>query len=115
MKQNLLATALIATVFIFSYCSSTKKTASKPAPKEVYAGHIETLIMANCAPCHIPAKGGNKKALDTYDKAKAQIDTIIRRIELHPGEKGFMPSKKPRLNDSTIAVFKKWKEDGLMN
>jgi mono/diheme cytochrome c family protein len=115
MKRNLLVIALIATALIFSYCSSSRKTASKTPPKEVYTGHVETLIMANCAPCHIPAKGGNKKPLDTYDNAKAQIDEIIKRIELHPGEKGFMPSKKPRLSDSTIAVFKKWKEDGLLN
>lgn len=115
MKRNLLITGLVATAFIFSYCSSSKKSASKAPSKEIYTGHVETLIMANCAPCHIPAEGGKKKALDTYDKAKAEIDDIIKRIELHPGEKGFMPSKKPRLNDSTIAVFKKWKEDGLMN
>jgi hypothetical protein len=33
---------------------------------------------------------------------------------LNPGERGFMPFKKTaKLSDSTIAVFKQWKEDGL--
>jgi hypothetical protein len=43
------------------------------------------------------------------------IDEIIRRIELNPTDKGFMPFKKTaKLNDSTINVFKKWKADGML-
>ena len=70
-------------------------------------------MLATCAPCHIPAQGGNKKALDTYAGVKDNIDDIIRRIELNPGDMGFMPFKHPKLPDSTIAMIKQWKTDGM--
>ena len=38
---------------------------------------------------------------------------MINRIELHPGEKGFMPFKGIRLSDSSINLLKQWKADGL--
>jgi hypothetical protein len=70
--------------------------------------------MNNCTPCHIPSKGGNKKPYDVYANVKTDIDEMIRRIELNPTDKGFMPFKKAKLHDSTIAVFKKWRADGLL-
>jgi hypothetical protein len=120
MKIYFLATALIMTVLFFSYCNSSKKTASStanvPPPKHasVYTGGVETLIIANCSPCHIPSKGGNKKALDSYDAVKANIDDIIKRISLNPSDRGFMPFRKAKLSDSTINAFKQWKDDGLV-
>ena len=40
---------------------------------------------------------------------------MIRRIELNPTDKGFMPFRKTeKLSDSTIAVFKQWKADGML-
>jgi hypothetical protein len=36
---------------------------------------------------------------------------IVRRIELNPNEKGFMPFRKTRLSEEEIAVFKKWAEE----
>jgi hypothetical protein len=71
------------------------------------------LIVANCSPCHIPPKGF-KKALDTYDAAKTNIDDMLTRINLNPGDRGFMPFKHPKLSDSTINVFAQWKKDGLL-
>ena len=51
---------------------------------------------------------------DNYVNVKMDIDEIIRRIELSPGEKGFMPFKKQeKLSDSTVNVFKKWRDQGL--
>jgi hypothetical protein len=49
-----------------------------------------------------------------YANVKTDIDEMIRRIELNPTDKGFMPFKKAKLHDSTIAVFKKWRADGLL-
>ena len=80
-----------------------------------YTNNIQTLIVGNCSPCHIPEKGGRKKAYDNYANVKTDIDEIVRRMELNPNEKGFMPFKKEtKLSDSTIAAFKQWKADGLM-
>lgn len=119
MKKYFILTACAIAALVFSYCSGSKKakaSATPPAPaKLVYENNIQTLIVGNCSPCHIPAKGGNKKAYDNYANVKADIDEIIRRIELEPTARGFMPFRKPnKLSDSTIIAFKQWKADGLL-
>ncbi len=116
-RYSALVLILALTVLMFSYCKSSKKAqaakAAEPA-KVAYKDGLHTVIMANCSPCHIPEKGGNKKAYDNYANTKADIDEILRRIQLNPEEKGFMPFKKAKLSDSTIAVFKQWKEQGML-
>lgn len=117
MKSYSVLFLLIVTVLVFSYCSSSKKSAASKAEtlQVSYANNVQTLIVGNCSPCHIPEKGGRKKAYDNYANVKTDIDEIIRRIELNPHEKGFMPFKKTeKLNDSTIALFKEWKDNGLL-
>ncbi|MGK2863234.1 MAG: hypothetical protein ACSLE0_14985 [Chitinophagaceae bacterium] len=105
---------LIISALIFAYCSSSKKASKTSSPKLVYESSVQNIISASCSPCHIPSRGGKKKAFDNYANAKADIDSIIYRIELNPGDKGFMPFKNPRLSDSAIAVFKQWRADGLL-
>lgn len=114
MKRYYVLLLLIATAIIFSYCGSSKKASASAPHKMVYENSLQTLIVGNCSPCHIPEKGGQKKSYDNYANVKGDIDEIIRRIELHPGEKGYMPFKRDRLSDSTIAVFKQWKTDGML-
>lgn len=95
------------------FCSSSKKSQSAAAsPKITYMANVQPTIVGNCSPCHIPPKGF-KKAFDNYDSVRSNIDEIIARIQMQPGEKGFMPFKHPRLPDSTIMVFVNWKKDGL--
>lgn len=113
MKKMITLSAIIVAVLIFSNCSSSKKVTTT-TPKLTYESGIQTLVMANCSPCHIPAKGGNKKPFDNFASVRTDIDEMIRRIELNPGERGFMPFKKAKLSDSTIAVFKQWRTDGLL-
>ena len=113
MKKHLLIVLVSTSILIFSNCSGSKKVATV-APKSTYETNIQTLVMNNCTPCHIPAKGGNKKAYDNFANVKSDIDEIIRRVELNPGDKGFMPFKHPKLSDSTIMVFKQWKADGML-
>jgi hypothetical protein len=114
MKKYIILSGIITVALIFVNCGSSKKTTASQAPKSTYAANVSTVIMNYCTPCHIPAKGGNKKAYDNFANTKADIDEIIRRIELNPGDRGYMPFKKPKLNDSTIAVFKQWKADGML-
>jgi hypothetical protein len=67
-----------------------------------------------CSPCHI-APDGEKKHYASYNAVRTDIDNMIRRIQLSPDEKGFMPFKKTeKLPDSLIAVFVKWRADGLL-
>ena len=120
MRKNIVFFVLASVMLAFSYCNSSKKAAGSTEtlptpPKATYETDVTLLIANNCTPCHIPAKGGFKKAYDNYENVKTDIDEIIRRIELNPGEKGFMPFKKTaKLSDSTINAFKKWKTDGLL-
>lgn len=112
MKKYFIIAGLIVSATFLYNCSSSKKTASVPVAA-TYESNVKTLVETHCTPCHIPTKGGNKKSYDNFANVKADIDDIIRRIELNPGERGYMPFKRPKLSDSTIAVFKKWKSDGL--
>jgi hypothetical protein len=113
MKRFSLAGLIIGFITVFSYCSSSKKAAVK-VPLLTYEANIQQLVTDKCSPCHIPAKGGNKLALDNYDAVKTNIDPILDRIHRMPGEKGFMPFKRPKLSDSAIAVFAQWKTDGML-
>lgn len=112
MKKTFVLASFILVACIFYQCNPARK-ANASVPATTYSNNIQTLIMNNCSPCHIPEKGGKKKALDTYAAAKDNLAEIIKRIEMHPGEKGFMPFKKDRLSDSAIAVFKTWQADGM--
>lgn len=111
MKKLVLFASLAAFVGLMQFCSPAKK-AQKQTPKVTYA-NVQPLIQMHCSPCHIPPKG-NKEALNTYEAAKKNIDESIRRIQLNPTDRGFMPFKHPKLADSTIAVFVQWKADGLL-
>ena len=121
MKKIYVFAGMAVLALGLTYCSSSKKAAKKAAeaaaavPKTNYTTHVSTVIAGSCSPCHIPSKGGNKKAYDNYANVKADIDSIIRRIELNPTDRGFMPFKKTeKLPADVIAVFKKFKEDGAL-
>jgi len=112
MRKLSLLCILAAGAFILSNCSATKKAASKEPAKLSYAANIQPLVAEKCSPCHFPDKG-RVKPLNTFAAIKDNADEIIRRIKLHPGERGFMPMKRERLSDSTIAIFEQWKAQGL--
>lgn len=113
MKKTLVIISLVMVSMILSYCSSSRRAAK--VPKSTYATDLTTVIQGNCAPCHLPEKGGNKKPYDNYENVKTDIDEMIRRISLNPDEKGFMPfRKKEKLPDEVIASFQKWKNDGML-
>ena len=102
--------SLVTVSITLSYCSASRKAAKA---KTTFDGNLLTLIQGNCAPCHV--QGGNKTMFDNYANVTKGIDEMIRRIELNPGERGFMPFRKSeKLPEDVIAVFKKWKDDGML-
>lgn len=112
MRKIVLFTTAAAAAMLLINCTASRK-AGKVKPVTTYAGQIAPMLQASCTPCHFPDKGGHKKAYTDIDVVRQDIDEIIRRISLSPSEKGFMPFKNPKLSDSTIAIFRQWKEDGL--
>ena len=117
VRKPLIIVAGILVVGTLSYCGSSKKTAASAPPAKpviAYTTDIAAVIDAKCSPCHIPAKNGNKKPLDTYASVKANIDDILVRVQLDSTHKNFMPRKKPKLDDATIALLKEWKAGGML-
>jgi hypothetical protein len=114
MKKLSIIVFGLTTAIIFYNCSNAKKVTTTPAPAYTYESNVKSVITTSCSPCHIPSKGGKIKAYDNFANTKSDIDEIIRRIELNPGQPGFMPFKHPKLSDSAIAVFKQWKTDGMV-
>ena len=112
-KITVLASAVFAAL-IFMNCNPGRKATASAPLSYTYEGNLKEVISQNCSPCHIPSKGGNKRAYDNFANVSNDIDEIIRRISLNPGDRGFMPMKHPKLPDSTIAIFQKWKDDGKL-
>jgi mono/diheme cytochrome c family protein len=113
MKKLLIVFTATVILISFSNCHSSKKAVAA-IPKSTYDVDMTALITTHCSPCHIPAKGGKKKAYDNYANVKEDIDNIIQRIELEPGGRGFMPFKQAKLSDGAITAVKKWKADGML-
>lgn len=113
MKKIMVFTALAGLAFTLTYCNASKK-AAKRKPKMNYETNVQAVIEGYCSPCHIPAKGGKKPPLDTYAAVTKHIDDILRRVQLNPTDRGFMPDRKPKLSDSTINILKQWKTDGML-
>lgn len=113
MKKYFIFGIITIALFVFSNCRSSRKVTAD-VPKLTYEHNVQTLIAAKCTPCHIPEKGGRKKDYTNFAAVQGDIDEIISRISLNPGEKGYMPLMGAKLSDSTIAIFTKWKADGLI-
>jgi len=119
MKKFLILAVVVCTaVILFSNCHTTKKSTSSTNSQTnttatvTYSGNLQSIIATKCSPCHIPARGGNKKPLDTYDHLKESIVDAIRRIQLNPSDPGFMPFRNAKLSEDTIAVFTQWRDAG---
>src|SRR5262245_17031243 len=116
MKKYVLFLGIVSTaVIFFSNCTGPKKSkASKNASTGgvTYAGNLKAVVAVRCSPCHIPSAGGNKKALDTYDGLKGSIEDVVRRIQMNPGDRGFMPFRNDKLGADTIAMFTQWRDSG---
>lgn len=111
MKKYLVL-LLLPAFSLLQYCSSSKK--AKPqasAGKVTFDDNVKPLVTSSCVPCHTL---GNHSHLAVYSTAVEHADDIIRRISLTPADKDFMPFKHDKLPDSVIAVFARWKADGLL-
>lgn len=114
MKTLLLVFVLVVSVGLLQFCSPGKKAQANVVPaKTTYEANVHPIIMSSCAPCHVAGQG-RATVLNNYTAAKTEAEEIIARIGRNPGDKGFMPMKHPKLPDSTITVFARWKADGLL-
>lgn len=113
MKKNNVVFILLVLVG-FGACSKKSNPAKAEVEKKTsYNVEIVKLIQARCAPCHLPSKGGFKANFENYASAVKYADAMIKRIELNPGDKGFMPFKGEKLAEAEIVLFKKWVDGGM--
>ena len=110
MRKIFVTLLLLITVFLFQFCSSSKKAA---APIVNYQTNIQPIIQSSCAPCHIAGKG-NKKSLDNYLAARDNVEDILVRIQKIPTDRGFMPMMHEKLSEKDIVAFTEWKKAGLL-
>lgn len=114
MRNVLFAITFISIAF---FVSCSKKNSPGKTPKVIpttYTIDIAPLIQAKCTPCHIPSRGGKKASFETYEAAKKYGADILVRIQLNPGDRGFMPFKHEKLSAEEIIIFKKWVDQGLL-
>ena len=116
MKKVVLIFCMLIVFIVLSFSPPMQHipVATQKITVVTYNTDIALLIQANCSPCHFRAKGGKKKPLDSYARVSSQIDEILHRIQLPPASKKFMPTKLGKLPDTTIALFKQWKVDGMV-
>ena len=108
--KKLFAVLCLSAVILFAACA--KKNMAAKTKITNYTTDVLPLIQMKCTPCHLPSKGGNKASFEDYASAKEHATEMVERIELDPGQRGFMPFKHDKLTADEIAVFKKWVEGG---
>ena len=113
MRKLATAVTLLATVMLFQFCNHSKHIAASAPVAVTYQHDVLPVIQTSCGPCHIAGQG-NKKSLDNYISAKEFADDMLKRIQMKPEERGFMPMRHPKLSDTAITAFVDWKKDGLL-
>ena len=114
MKKIILL-LLVAGIAVFTACS--KKSNVGKAPKVIpttYVADIVPLLQSKCTPCHFPSKGGFKANFENYESAKKYSADMLARVQLNPGDRGFMPFKHEKLTAEEIVIIKKWVDQGLL-
>lgn len=113
--RNIFFVATILSIAFFVSCSNKNNPGkkSKIIPT-TYTIDVAPLIQAKCTPCHLTSKGGRKADFETYESSKKYAADMLVRIQLNPGDRGFMPFKHEKLPAEEIVIFKKWIEQGLM-
>ena len=80
-----------------------------------YTEHIKPIIDANCVACHSnPAVGGASVPMTNYSQVKNVFENTdaLDRMNLQPGESGFMPKYGSRLPQVSIDLVEQWMNEG---
>lgn len=113
MKSIFFVVILISVAF-FAGCSKKNSPGKSKFIPTTYTINVAPLIQAKCTPCHLPSKGGRKADFETYESSKKYGADMLVRIQLNPGDRGFMPFKHEKLPSEEIVIFKKWVEQGML-
>ena len=117
MKHIIKFSVFVLVIFTFIGCDTkTYDDISDHTPITetiTYNKDIKTIVQNNCVVCHSPTGSNPYFPLTDYTATKNAIDNILDRIQRANGD----PLKMPQggtLSQDNINVFKKWKDDGLL-
>ncbi len=122
MRKVLFASCfLISTFFILSCSTKTLDDISEDLtdtiPDVVTYQNIQPIVSQNCIVCHSnPPQNGAPMSLEVFVNVKEAVLNrgLIDRISRSEGADGLMPLGGPRLPQSSIDLFIKWNDDGLL-
>ncbi len=77
-----------------------------------YYGDVEPILNQLCIACHGPVDPEDHFDISTYEKAKDEIEDIIKEIE-EDGDDIMPPSG--RMGENLIQLIKDWETDGLLD
>lgn len=94
--------------------SDATRAKDKKMPALRYTTDIAPLLVRSCSPCHYPAQGGRKEALDSYATVSAHAREILTRVTRPQTDVEFMPYKlkKPALTPEEVATLRAWIDGG---
>jgi len=120
MKNNLLKTVILSTLFIFgcTFDSPDDLIESTEIPEgEInYNSHVKTIIDNNCLNCHsMPPQNGAPMGLVNYQQVKNAVENrgLIQLISTQDLSE-VMPLGGPRLPQNLINIIIQWELDGFV-
>lgn len=80
----------------------------------VYTNDVESIISANCAPCHVNGSSSGGVNLDGFANTKAEAEKarFLSAIKHEPGAKN-MPQGLPKLDEAIIDRIECWISNGF--
>lgn len=113
--KKLKLTLLVLCAAIVSY--SCEKT--DDATPSVTFAQVNSILAANCQPCHVANSGANFEArakfVDNYSISRGIASGILNRISRNPGEAGFMPiNSSTKLSAENIQTIQDWIDGGFV-
>jgi mono/diheme cytochrome c family protein len=111
--------SVVMFALLLNNCSSDSNEDLTPTPDPdpmgsvTYEANIKAIFTANCIQCHgNPPTQGAPKSYITYNQVKADVNTIISRI--NSASSPMPPSPNSPLSQAQKNLIQKWKDDGLL-
>lgn len=99
----------------FSSCTYNEILYDCSSNKTSFVDCIQPIIDDHCIACH--STGNSNGDLSTYESLRefTMNGDLINRISKNENESGFMPLGDQKLDQITIDILIKWKENGAPN
>lgn len=122
MKTNIRLLLACMALALLGLASCKSENYENLAPRQVidttqqvrYA-QVQVILQSNCYNCHSTInapRAGNGLALDTYDAARTQANSINNRVNRNSGDPLLMPQGGPKLSPTELNTIQLWINQG---